>query len=96
MKMYKIIKPTTRIDNYQCIVMATSYTDPLEQMDLIRNLENDLRDLKISKGTVVFDLLTCIGDNFERFSTLCFDGYKFNLNSYEIINVPKKVFSVKI
>ena len=90
MEMYKIIESFTSKQEYQCIVMATSYEDPLEDINLINIIEIELRESNISKGKIMFDLLTCFGDNSERFSTLFFDGYKFDLNSYNIVTIPKK------
>ena len=72
------------------IVMATTYKDPLDDINVINQIENDLRELNITEGKIMFDLLTSIGDNSERFSTIFFDGYKFNLTSYAVIQVSKK------
>ena len=90
MKTYEIINTLATTENCRPIVMATSYKDPLEDINLINQIENDLRALNIPKGKIIFDLLTCIGDNFERFSTIFFDGSKFTLTSYEVIKVSKK------
>ena len=90
MKTYEIIRTLATVENCQSIVMATSYKDPLEDINLINQIEKDLRVLNVSKGKIMFDLLTCLGDNFERFSTIFFDGAKFNLTSYEVIEVSKK------
>lgn len=90
MQTYVIINTLETTEICRPIVMATSYKDPLEDINLINQIENDLRALNITKGKIIFDLLTCIGDNSERFSTIFFDGSKFNLNSYEVIKVSKK------
>ena len=72
------------------IVMATTYKDPLDDINVINQIENDLREMNITEGKIMFDLLTSIGDNSERFSTIFFDGSKFNLTSYAVIQVSKK------
>ena len=89
MEMYKIIESFTSKQDYQCIVMATSYEDPLEDINLINIIEIELRESNISKGKIMFDLLTCFGDNSERFSTLFFDGYKFDLTPTPFMLVAK-------
>lgn len=93
MKTYEIINAleTTEIkEDSRPIVMATTYKDPLENINVINQIENDLRELVITKGKIMFDLLTSIGDNSERFSTIFFDGSKFNFTSYAVIQVSKK------
>lgn len=93
MKTYEIINAleTTEIkEDSRPIVMATTYKDPLENINVINQIENDLRELGITEGKIMFDLLTSIGDNSERFSTIFFDGSKFKLTSYEVIQVSKK------
>lgn len=90
MATYNIIESFTSTENYQVVVMATSYEDPLDTINTIKNIEFELRSMEISKGVVVFDLLTCVGNSSQRFITLYFNGFEFDLNSYEIITVPKK------
>lgn len=93
MKTYEIINAleTAEIkEDSRPIVMATTYKDPLENINVINQIENDLRELGITEGKIMFDLLTSIGDNSERFSTIFFDGSKLNLTSYAVIQVSKK------
>lgn len=90
METYEIINIFETKEASRPIVMATTYKDPLENINVINQIENDLRELGITEGKIMFDLLTSIGDNSERFSTIFFDGSKFKLTSYAVIQVSKK------
>lgn len=95
MKTYEIINIFENKETKEAsrpIVMATTYKDPFEDINVINQIENDLRELNITEGKIMFDLLTSIGDNSERFSTIFFDGSKLNLTTYAVIQVSKKSF----
>lgn len=49
MKTYEIINTLATTENCRPIVIATSYKDPLEDINLINQIENDLRALNIPK-----------------------------------------------
>lgn len=89
MKRYILVKLNEGISYYPCMIVATSYSDPLENMEQISLLEVDLKDKQV-KGKVLFDMLACVGDNSERYLTLEFDGTNFDLNSSQFIRFSKE------
>ena len=91
MKRYNLVQLNGTDNHYPCMVVATSYLDPLENMEQISQLENDLRCIHVN-GKILFDMLSCIGDNSERYLTLEFDGENFDLNSCEFIQFTKGSF----
>ncbi|HDR4886205.1 type II toxin-antitoxin system RnlB family antitoxin [Bacillus cereus] len=88
MQRYTLVQLNETVDYYPCMVLATSYLDPLESMEQISLLENDLRRISVS-GKILFDMLSYIGDNSERYLTVEFNGEAFDLNSFEFVQFPK-------
>ncbi len=88
MKRYALVELSEGISYYSCMIVATSYSDPLENMEQIALLEVNLRHTQI-KGKVLFDMLTCVGDNSERYLSLEFDGTNFDLTSSQFVQFPK-------
>lgn len=88
MTRYTLVMLDKGISYYPCMVVATSYSDPLENIEQITLLEFDLKK-KLVKGKVLFDMLACVGDNSERYLTLEFDGTNFDLNSCQFIQFSK-------
>lgn len=80
MKTYRMRK----IDDGQFgyVVYSANYANPLEQR---RVIEGELARKKFS-GYVVFDLLLTVGDEDNRFSTLFFDGERFDMDTFSVVN----------
>lgn len=89
MERYVLLKLNEEISDYSCMIVATSYSDPLESMEQIALLEANLKN-ECVQGTILFDMLTCVGDNSERYLTLAFDGTTFDLDSCQFIQVSKE------
>ncbi|WP_075620398.1 type II toxin-antitoxin system RnlB family antitoxin [Paenisporosarcina indica] len=89
MTRYTLVKLDKVISHYPCMVVATSYLDPLENMEQITLLEFDIKNNLVT-GKVLFDLLACVGDNSERYLTLEFDGTNFDLNSCQFVQFSKE------
>lgn len=59
---------------YRAVIYAVSYFNPLEDISLIaEELGGRLKD-----ADVLFDLLLCNGENFNRFACAHFDGNSIN------------------
>ncbi|WP_078592937.1 type II toxin-antitoxin system RnlB family antitoxin [Evansella clarkii] len=84
MDSYKIFRLDDQ-SKYECLFITTSYQDPFEDIHLI---ESTLKESKI-KGYALFDLLSQIGDNSERFMEAYFNGEVFEINSFQFLEVPK-------
>ncbi len=72
-------------EKYQCLVLATSYEDPLEDLDVI---ELNLKEKGYS-GEILFDMLGYVGDNSERFLSCTFNGETLNLDTFQVVKIPK-------
>lgn len=70
---------------FQCIVIANSYKNPLEDLE---DIETSLKNKKY-KGHIIFDLLACLGDSSNRFITCYFDGNNFDLVTFEETKIEK-------
>ena len=71
---------------FECLVLATSYRNPFEDLALI---EFKLKEKNCS-GNILFDMLGYTGDNSERFLTCEFDGEKLKRDTFKIICLSKK------
>lgn len=91
MVRYKLVILDEKIIHYPCLVIATSYLDPLENMEQITLLQDDLKGNSMI-GEILIDMLACVGDNSERYLTLKFDGYKFDLNSCQFVQFSKESY----
>lgn len=89
MTRYTLVMLDKGISYYPCMVVATSYSDPLENIEQITLLEFDLKE-NLVKGKILFDMLACVGDNSERYLTLEFDGTNFDLNSCQFVQFTKE------
>lgn len=70
---------------YQCLVLAISYEDPLEDLEQI---ELNLKE-KGYNGEILFDMLGHIGDNSERFLSCKFSGESFELDTFKVVKISK-------
>lgn len=74
------------VDN-MCAIIATSYINPI---DNIENIEDKLTELGFA-GEIFFDMLLCNGLS-NRYTTMLFDGRKFDLKSDKTIDdIPLKL-----
>ncbi|MFC0190496.1 type II toxin-antitoxin system RnlB family antitoxin [Fictibacillus aquaticus] len=87
MQRYTLLQLNGKVNHYAGMVVAISYLDPLENMEQISRLESDLKHYSMS-GKILFDLLSYVGNNSERYLTLEFNGERFDLNSCEFVQFP--------
>lgn len=83
MTSYKI-KPLENSE-YECLVLATSFEDPLDNIAFI---ELDLKSLGI-RGNVLFDMLGQVGNSSERFISILFNGQNFDNKTFSFVAIPK-------
>lgn len=69
---------------YSLMILSVSYISPTEHLDC---LEKDLAAQDF-RGKVIFDFLLANGNNFNRFAEAYFNGSKFDLMSFSVVN-PK-------
>ena len=83
MESYKI----KLLDNneYKCLVLATSYEDPFDDL---ASIESDLT-YKFIDGYVIFDMLGQIGNSSERFISMFFNGVNFDQKTFKFVEVDK-------
>lgn len=70
---------------FQCMVLATSYENPLENLE---EIETDLKSENY-EGSIIFDMLACLGDNNNRFLSCYFDGHNLDLTTLEEVKIEK-------
>lgn len=80
MNLFQVV--TLKNQGYTCLVIATSYRNPFNEL---RDLEKALSNLNCA-GKVVFDLFAINGRNSNRFLEATFDGARLNHNSIRILN----------
>jgi len=85
MKKYEVLELC--YDNYQCLVLSTSYETPLTQIDDINMELSQKYHLKNFK--VVFDLLLNMGNNSERFLEAIYDDEERKVTSFNFIEPAK-------
>lgn len=78
---YEIIK--CHCENYACIVIPTSVTNPL---DRINALVDQLKDEQINSGRILFDFIISSGNSKERYASVQYDN-DFVYNSFEYVDV---------
>lgn len=89
MKAYDIIEIEKE---YKYIVFATSYENPIDELDTI---ENDLRTKNYS-GKILFDLLLCNGMNSNRYIEMNFDGEYFDIFSSKVLKTLAKSIEISM
>ena len=80
-RAYEIIK--CNCQNYACIVIPTSITNPLER---IGSLVEQLNEEHISSGYILFDFIISAGNSKERYASVQYDN-GFIENSFKYIDV---------
>lgn len=79
--VYEIIK--CNCDNYECIVIPTSITNPLERINL---LITQLNEKQISSGRIVFDFIFSSGNSRERYASVQYENGFIN-SSFQYIDI---------
>ncbi len=87
MKKKNIIILQKEIGNYDTIVYAINYMNPLSNLT---DLEDSLVASNASDGYVLVDLLLCNGNNFNRFSKFYYDGDKITRSTIDIAELSEK------
>lgn len=80
---YEIIK--YNVDKFECIVIPTSITNPLEKINL---LTEQLREENINSGCIVFDFIFSAGNSTERYASVQYHNGFVN-NTFQYIEIPK-------
>ena len=78
---YEIIK--YNCDNYACIVIPTSVTNPLEN---INTLVDQLNKENINSGRILFDFIISSGNSKERYASVQYNN-GFVYDSFEYVDV---------
>lgn len=78
---YEIIKYNH--DDYKCIVIPTSVTNPLEK---INSLVTQLNEKNISSGCIIFDFIFSSGNSNERYASVQYDNGFVN-SSFRYLDV---------
>lgn len=68
--------------NFSYMVFSLSYQSPLDEH---QKLEIDLKNRTFA-GPILFDMLICFGDSFNRFICINFNGEKFDFESLKIVD----------
>lgn len=79
-----IIEKLDNVDGYDYIIYPSSYMNPLSK---IKRLNEKLKNKINYPCTLLFDLLLCNGDNFNRFAKAYYDGEKVVRDSIEVVDV---------
>lgn len=87
MKNKNIIILQKEIGNYDTIVYAINYMNPLSNL---ADLEDSLAATRVGSGYVLVDLLLCNGNNFNRFAQFYYDGDKITRSTIDIAELRKK------
>lgn len=79
-----IIEKLNNVDGYDYIIYPSSYMNPLSK---IKRLNEKLKNKINYPCTLLFDLLLCNGDNFNRIAKAYYDGEKVIRDSIEVVDV---------
>ncbi|MFQ7489345.1 MAG: type II toxin-antitoxin system RnlB family antitoxin [Lachnospiraceae bacterium] len=81
-----MIRELDSIDGYDYVIYPSSYINPLSKIKL---LNEKLKNKINYPCTLLFDLLLCNGDNFNRFAKAYYDGEKVVRDSIEIVELDE-------
>lgn len=84
MTSYKIVYQN--YDKYSAVIYAVSYNNPID--DIIE-ISKDIKNKLNNSCFLLFDMLLCNGDNFNRFAECYFNGNEICFDSLNIINLNK-------
>ena len=85
------IRESSCIDGYDYIIYPSSYINPLSKLKM---LNEKLKGKIDYPCTILFDLLLCNGDNFNRFAKVYYDGEKIVRDSIEIVELEEFEISI--
>lgn len=85
MKPYAIRKSPS--ERFSAVVIATGTTPPQEELEQVAA---DLRKLHV-RGEVVFDLLATNGTKTRRFFAISFDGTRFPVGRFHIVEAERSL-----
>ena len=85
------IRKLDSIDEYDYIIYPSSYINPLSK---IKRLNEKLKNKINYPCTLLFDLLLCNGDNFNRFAKAYYDGEKIIRDSIEVVKIEGKELEI--
>lgn len=72
-------------EKFKGMIMSTSFDDPL---DKLTEFVEELKEKRIS-GYIVIDMLLILGNSFNRYFEIYFDGQNFNPGTLKIVSVKK-------
>ena len=85
MKGYKIVAINN--NEYDVIIYSEARRSPF---DNIREIEVDLRKMDLAHNKILFDMILCRGNTYERFIKCDFDGSLLLKNTMEVVFISKK------
>lgn len=77
-----VVRELNCCSEYKYIVYPTTYINPLAR---INTLNMQLEEYNLDAGWILFDLLLCNGDNYNRFVKAYYDGEKVETSSIELV-----------
>ena len=80
--VYEIVKDIT--GNYECIVIPTAITNPLENIEI---LISQLNQEHIHSGSIIFDFIMSSGNTKERYAEVLYDDGFIN-DSFHYVEIP--------
>ena len=83
--MFKVVE--ARETGYDVIVLSCSYAPPLSKLD---SIGEEIASIGLHEGRGLFDTLLSNGDHSDRFIEAEYKDNNFVLNTFRIIDVPKK------
>ena len=69
---------------YNIVIYSICYENPINELGAI---SNELANNNVSPNYVLFDLLACNGESFNRYAVGFFDGERIDYNSIDIAEV---------
>lgn len=70
---------------YQFLIVSMSSQNPFEY---IKDVESNLQDIS-ADGVILFDMLTYLGNNSNRFMEAKFNGRHFVSESFKVVEISK-------
>lgn len=79
-----IVRKVNNCMDYNYVVYPTTYINPLAKPS---TLNMQLKEQNVDAGFILFDLLLCNGENFNRFAKAYYDGTKIVSSSIELVDI---------
>lgn len=83
-----IVRDINGLGGYNYVIYPETYINPISR---ISKLNEDLKQIIGKPCKILFDLLLCNGDNFNRFVDVFFDGEKVDRNSINIVELDESL-----